>query len=83
MPKKKLKMEVIKDKIIKTYIISMEVEMLSTFCIGSGESNKYDIEVVKLPNGMPYIPFTAWMGALSIIFGVIALIICLQILKLK
>ena len=42
MPKKKLKMEVIKDKIIKTYIISMEVEMLSTFCIGSGESNKYD-----------------------------------------
>ncbi|MBP6455639.1 MAG: hypothetical protein KA275_02815 [Chitinophagaceae bacterium] len=58
-------MEVIKDKIIKTYIISMEVEMLSTFCIGSGESNKYDIEVVKLPNGMPYIPFTAWMGALK------------------
>lgn len=52
------------DKIIAKYLIRAELQTTSPFLIANGLNDEADVEVIKLPNGKPYIPGSSFTGSL-------------------
>ena len=51
------------DRIVGYIRLVAQMETTSPLRIGSGKENRADVEVMRLPDGSPYIPATSLVGA--------------------
>lgn len=54
-----------KDRITGYFLLVAEMETVSPLRIGSGKKDRADVEVIRLPNGEPYLPASGIVGALA------------------